>query len=209
MIVSENIDKLPARMLIKVSCDCCGKEIDRMKYQALRYENHYCDNTCQAKQERQLIREKILQKGEKSCGLCKKSKRLNEFNKSQSTPDGYNNNCRDCSRKSSRKYYEKNKEKHKKTVSDRNKKVIKENRQKLFLFYTMNPCIDCGEQDPLVLESDHKKGVEKKGVISQMVWKCSWKTVEKELEKCEVRCANCHRRKTALEQDWYKDIELQ
>jgi hypothetical protein len=32
----------------------------------------------------------------------------------------------------------------------------------------------------------------------------SWKTVELEIAKCEVRCANCHARKTARELGNYK-----
>jgi hypothetical protein len=29
-----------------------------------------------------------------------------------------------------------------------------------------------------------------------------WTTVENELAKCQVRCANCHRRRTAVQFDW-------
>jgi hypothetical protein len=28
--------------------------------------------------------------------------------------------------------------------------------------------------------------------------------VKNEIEKCDVRCANCHRRKTAKDFNWYK-----
>ena len=33
-----------------------------------------------------------------------------------------------------------------------------------------------------------------------------WKTVLEEINKCEVRCANCHRQKTAKDENWYKLI---
>jgi hypothetical protein len=58
-------------------------------------------------------------------------------------------------------------------------------------------CVDCGENDPVVLDFDHVKG-DKICDISRMVG-CGfriWK-IEKEIAKCEIRCANCHRRVTA------------
>lgn len=53
-------------------------------------------------------------------------------------------------------------------------------------------CIDCGyNQNPLALQFDHVRG--KKYAVSQMVSSgLSIKAIQQEIEKCEVRCANCH-----------------
>ena len=54
-------------------------------------------------------------------------------------------------------------------------------------------CIDCGNSDIRVLEFDHVRGT-KTDSISQAVrrgWKMESLIVE--IEKCEVRCCNCHR----------------
>jgi hypothetical protein len=58
-----------------------------------------------------------------------------------------------------------------------------------------NPCVDCGETDPVILEFDHLKT--KDFNISDAARKgVSIKKLNDEIAKCEVRCANCHRRKT-------------
>ncbi len=70
--------------------------------------------------------------------------------------------------------------------------------QYLFQKLSNSKCVDCGEKDILVLDFDHIK--EKEFNIAVLFKKrCAIKTLEKELNKCEVRCANCHRRKTAKE----------
>jgi hypothetical protein len=33
---------------------------------------------------------------------------------------------------------------------------------------------------------------------------CSSQRLVDELEQCEVRCANCHRRRTAIERGWFR-----
>ena len=56
-------------------------------------------------------------------------------------------------------------------------------------------CVDCGEQDSLVLEFDHI-GV-KRRQVSKMVFNVALATLEREIAGCEIRCCNCHRRMTA------------
>ena len=55
-------------------------------------------------------------------------------------------------------------------------------RRRNFLFLldylSAAPCVDCGERDPVVLDFDH---------------------VGPEIARCEVRCANCHRRRTIVQ----------
>ena len=65
-----------------------------------------------------------------------------------------------------------------------------------------HPCVDCGETDIIVLEFDHMDPSKKTIAIGQMIGRRSWSTIRKEIEKCSVRCANCHRRRTATQQGW-------
>jgi hypothetical protein len=55
---------------------------------------------------------------------------------------------------------------------------------------------DCGEGDPVVLDFDHVRG-EKLFSVSKGLTDRSFDTLVAEMAKCEVVCANCHRRRTA------------
>ena len=56
-------------------------------------------------------------------------------------------------------------------------------------------CTDCGETNPIVLDFDHLK--DKKYNVSRMIHDgFSWAAIKKEIAKCEVVCANCHRIRT-------------
>jgi hypothetical protein len=65
----------------------------------------------------------------------------------------------------------------------------------LIEFFRTHPCVDCGETDPLVLEFDHLG--DKRFTISHNFSGRNWQSILKEMEKCDVVCANCHRRRTA------------
>ena len=61
-------------------------------------------------------------------------------------------------------------------------------------FLREHPCVDCGERDPLVLEFDHLR--DKDFDIARGYVDCSLEKLLAEISKCEVVCANCHRRRT-------------
>lgn len=60
-------------------------------------------------------------------------------------------------------------------------------------------CVDCGyNAHPVALDFDHRDPKEKKYNVSQMVGR-SDEALFDEMAKCDIRCANCHRVRTARE----------
>ena len=59
-------------------------------------------------------------------------------------------------------------------------------------------CIDCGEDDLVVLEFDHVGP--KRATVTQLARDgASLARLRHEIARCEVRCVNCHRRVTAAQ----------
>lgn len=106
-------------------------------------------------------------------------------------------------RKKSLEWYYRNKERCR-ISSDRNKIVSKKRAKEFILNYLRSKkCTDCPENDPIVLDFDHLK--DKKYDICRIVGLgYSVKTIKLELEKCEVVCSNCHRRRTARRGNHYR-----
>jgi hypothetical protein len=102
---------------------------------------------------------------------------------------------REKQRAASRRHYEKHRDqviadakKYSKIVRARIRAYIKD-------YLKANPCVDCGEADPVILEFDHVR--DKDFNISDATRKgVSINKLRDEIAKCEVRCANCHRKKT-------------
>ena len=93
----------------------------------------------------------------------------------------------------SKRYYEANKDKVKSRTLIRNKKQNYKNRKYIAFIKSLSECVDCGEDNTIVLEFDHVRGVKKSNVSDMANQSYSFKTIQKEIDKCEVRCANCHR----------------
>lgn len=74
-------------------------------------------------------------------------------------------------------------------------------RQHLADYLRQHPCVDCGEDDPIVLEFDHLG--DKTDSLARMVRNnVTFARLDEEVAKCEVRCANCHKRRTAVQFGW-------
>src|SRR6476646_2460972 len=111
--------------------------------------------------------------------------------------------CKQCWSKTNRSpHYERNKEK----IDAKNKawrtETRRNNFRKLWKYIENHPCVDCGETDFRVLEFDHRDGTVKMGAIRAMMIHASWQTIENEITKCDVRCANCHKIRTANQLGW-------
>src|SRR5688500_8731094 len=66
-------------------------------------------------------------------------------------------------------------------------------RKLLFQYKKEHPCVDCGESDPIVLEFDHIKE-KSDGLASMATRALMLSRLLEEIAKCEVVCANCHKR---------------
>lgn len=88
---------------------------------------------------------------------------------------------------------------------DAHKKIRERNRAYVIEYLTKNPCVACGENDIRVLEFDHIDPSTKKHNVGRMVASQhhSIAAIQKEIDKCQVICANCHRRKTHEERGIY------
>ena len=60
------------------------------------------------------------------------------------------------------------------------------------------PCTDCRQPFPYyILDFDHRPGVDKRFEIAKVKrGNYKWETILQEIAKCDLVCANCHRRRT-------------
>lgn len=100
-----------------------------------------------------------------------------------------------------RSYY-KNHELNKKKNLEGAKKRQTKNRLYVQEHLKDHFCVDCNESDPIVLEFDHVRGKKSMGIASMVSQGVSFERLVEEIKKCDVRCANCHRRKTAKERGY-------
>lgn len=140
----------------------------------------------------------------KQCTFCKQTLPATAFCSNKARKDGLSDQCRECKKPIQAAWYKANATRHKANIKPIREALVRANQQKLIEFLGRNPCVQCGQTEILLLDFDHLR--DKVLNISQMI-SLSWKTIEKEIAKCQVLCVVCHRRKTAHTFGWYKISE--
>jgi hypothetical protein len=130
----------------------------------------------------------------RTCGRCGAEKPLEEFAWRRKARGQRDNYCRPCRTAYKHEHYSRNRQRYIDSARRRREKVVAERSAFLVSFLRDHPCVDCGETDPIVLEFDHLR--DKKFSIGAGIRERPWKAVLDEMAKCEVVCANCHRRRT-------------
>lgn len=112
--------------------------------------------------------------------------------------------CVECRRAGVRAHYEANRVYYKVKARARQEVVLRQTRQWLLAYLSEHPCVDCGISDMRVLEFDHRDGVEKVAAVSVLA-RAGYplSRVVREVAKCDVRCANCHRIRTHEQRGWW------
>ena len=135
------------------------------------------------------------------CSTCKQWQPLTEYNRRSQAPDGLQSRCRACNGA----WYAANKARHVANVRQRNDRVRLEYQQRIADHLARHPCVDCGEADLRVLEFDHTDPRTELGTIGRLVASSlEWGRIQAEIDKCQVRCSNCHRVRTMTDCGSYR-----
>lgn len=143
----------------------------------------------------------------KICRRCQTEKPIEEFRK-RGKKSGVQPYCKPCQKEYDRTYWQKTRAARLVHRPENDRKVRTRNTKYVWEYLKNHPCVECGESDPIVLEFDHLR--EKTKSVSDFVkQRASIKRIREEIDKCEVRCANCHRRKTAKDLNWYAALHTE
>ena len=134
----------------------------------------------------------------RTCTRCNIEKDIEEFPLRSRFTTRRQSYCKDCRKKYGEEWYATHQDYQKENASKHRTEYRQTLREYVAEYLSTHPCVDCGESDPAVLEFDHV-GVKNRDVAVIIGSGSSLETLKREIALCEVRCANCHRRKTARE----------
>lgn len=130
----------------------------------------------------------------KCCSSCKLTKEITEFNSNKTKLDGIQTRCKECNKQYLRQHYLNNKDYYR----------AKAKKSEEFISHVISsikantPCEDCKSYyDPICMDFDHLEQNEKLYNVSKGIcFGYSLFRILKEIDKCEIVCANCHRLRT-------------
>jgi len=137
------------------------------------------------------------------CRKCKEQKPLIEFPWKNKAEGKKHTICKECKRKYQHERYKRDPERFSAVIKKNTARYKERARELVYTHLKSHPCVDCGEADPMVLEFDHIKGDERIDISVMIGSSYSVNRIKEEIAKCEIRCANCHRRKHAKERGYW------
>jgi len=140
----------------------------------------------------------------RQCSRCGELKPENDFAWRRKARGQRQQFCRTCMAAYGRQHYEANKPLYKERALARKHRLARERGEYLIEYFKTHPCVDCGEADPVVLEFDHLR--DKSCTIGAVLTHRNWESLLEEIEKCDVVCCNCHRRRTATRGGWTRAV---
>jgi hypothetical protein len=146
----------------------------------------------------------------KTCTKCNQTKALRAFYKDKRQSSGFRPDCKVCFKEQQKLKYDTDPEFRKRRLAQTEKTTRGfrlEQQKKVLSLLKKSGCVDCPEKDPIVLDFDHMRD-KVMGISLMLRNHYQWEEIESEIAKCEVRCSNCHRRKTARERGYYASIDL-
>ena len=128
---------------------------------------------------------------------CSRCSRLREERLFNRYGDGRQWWCRDCFRR----YYEAERARHRERNNALKSARVREAQAFVLDYLATRSCVDCGEDDPVVLEFDHLGT--KRSEVSTLVHRgVLLPVLSAEIARCDIVCAGCHRRRTAARGGW-------
>lgn len=139
----------------------------------------------------------------KVCTRCQQEKSLDQFSFKNKRTGKRQARCKACQADYHRQHYQANKSYYKHKARTWEQPYLDKIQRFIIEYLLEHPCVDCGESNPLLLDFDHVRGEKLMEVSVIAIRMHSIKKIKAEIAKCEVRCANCHRRKTARDHNYY------
>ncbi len=136
------------------------------------------------------------------CGLCGVTKPLADFPYKNKARRTRGSSCGDCSRAYGRAHYQRNRRAYLQRARRGRERALETCRRLLSDYLRTHPCVDCGETDPVLLDFDHRDPRTKTATVAALVKRGDARALVAEMAKCDVRCANDHRRRTARQFRW-------
>ena len=128
----------------------------------------------------------------KLCLKCNIVKSFEDFHKSKLKVDGYQPYCKDCRKVIDAESYQKSKSRQK-SIKDRRVRIKEYNSRLIKRYKRFCGCLVCSENEPIALDLHHIDPFEKDINPSSAVT-YSTTFLKREIRKCVVLCANCHRK---------------